>query len=108
MKLAEAYKAKTGNEVVIEEVAREVYENGGRDIVIDLTEIPALTSIGKIDRLRGGDSAALAPQGSSVWCIPAVRMAADCRSCPEDEARSVGYLDAAGIALAARADIEDV
>jgi anti-anti-sigma factor len=30
----------------LEEVAREVYENGGRDIVIDLTETPALTSIG--------------------------------------------------------------
>lgn len=30
----------------LEAIAREVYENGGRDIVIDLTETSALTSIG--------------------------------------------------------------
>jgi anti-anti-sigma factor len=30
----------------LEEIAREVYENGARDIVVDLSETSALTSIG--------------------------------------------------------------
>ena len=64
-------RVNLGNATALEETARIAFQNGMRDLVIDLTDVPSITSAGLraiqvVNKLLGAEPALTQPAGESL------------------------------------------